>query len=93
MACAPHAGFLQTALVKRFQIGAVEYVFCASGEGAAIVEQHQHMVAITARPGNIVQHHHHCAALQGQFLEQRHGEKLMAQIKMLQRLIQQIALR
>ncbi len=40
MACIPRTGFLQAALVERFQIIAIEYFFCAPGEGAAIVEQH-----------------------------------------------------
>src|SRR5687768_5001978 len=45
-------------LIKRFEIVPVEYFLRATREDAAIVEQHQHMIAEAACPADIVKHHY-----------------------------------
>ncbi len=50
------------------------------------------MVAETVCPANIVEHHDERLALSRQFAEQSHCTRLMAQIQVLQRFIQQITL-
>lgn len=75
-------------LIKRLQIVAVKHFLHSACNGAAVVEQHQGVIAESACPPDIVEDHNQRFALPCQFLEQHHCAELVAQIEVLQRFIQ-----
>jgi hypothetical protein len=91
MAGLAHLDFIHLAAVERFKIRPVEYLCSGPRNRSTIIEQHEDVIAETAGPADIVQHHHNHFSLSRQLLKQHHDSELMAQIKILERLIEQIA--
>src|SRR4029078_840650 len=93
MTPASHREVVYPALIQSFKIIPVEYRRDRTGNGAAIIEQHAHMIAEMAFPGGAAPRHYDSLSPSVQLPEQRHRAHLVAQIEILQRFVKQQALR